>query len=185
MIVIIEGRGKEELVPDWVAVFLATYYAGSKGLLRTQLQKILYFASQKGILKDSFGPDYYGPFSINIANSTESLVNKKFLDETIEFFIEGIGYRYRLSDDGKNVVPIVREKFNQNIKGLRKIVSICKNQGTRPLSIAAKVHYILKTMRAPMNPKEIATQAKQLNWDLSADEVEAASNLLKELDLIE
>jgi len=173
------------LVPDWVAVFLTTYYAGSKGLLRTQLQKILYFASQRGILKDSFGPDYYGPFSVSIANSAESLVNKKFLVETIEFFPEGIGYKYRLSDDGKKVAPLLKEKFNHSIKGLKKIVTVCKNQGTRPLSIAAKVHYILKTIGAPMSPKEIVAQAKQLNWNLSPDEIKAASDLLKKLDLIE
>lgn len=176
---------KGKMVPDWAAVFLAALHAGSKGLLRTQLQKILYFASQKGVLEDSFGPGYFGPFSPNIANSTESLVNKNFLEEKIEYFPGTIGYRYRLSDDGKKVVSMLREKYTRaNGKGLRRVVTICKDQGIRSLSIAAKVHYILKTMRVPMTSEEIAAQAKILNWDLSGDEVEAASKLLRDLDLI-
>jgi len=180
-----ERRGLAKVVPDWVAVFLASYYAGGKGLLRTELQKILYFASQKGILENSFGLGYYGPFSPNIANSAESLVNKNFLDETTEFFPEAIGYRYRLSDDGKKVVPTLIEKLGQSVKGLRKTVAICKDQGSRSLSIAAKVHYILKMMGAPMTSEEIAAQAKKLNWDISGYEVEAASKLLQDLDLLE
>lgn len=177
---------KGKLVPDWAAVFFAAFFAGSKGLLRTQLQKILYFASQKGILEDSFDPSYFGPFSPNIANSAESLVNKNFLDEGIEYYFPGtIGYRYNLSHDGEKVISTLRERFARaNVKGLREVIAICKNQETRSLSIAAKVHYILKSMGIPMTSEEITVQAKKLNWDLSGDEVKAASKLLRDLDLI-
>lgn len=173
------------MVPDWVAIFWASYYAGNSGLLRTQLQKTLYFAAQKGILEDSFGRGYYGPFSSNIANSAESLVNKNFLDETIEFFPGAIGYRYRLSNDGKKVTPMLEKKTAQNAKELRRIVQICRDRGSKSLSIAAKVHYILKTMGISMTFEEIAAHAELLNWDISKDEVEAASRLLQDLELVE
>jgi len=174
------------MLPEAVAILLGCFLAGESGLLRTQLQKILYFASQRGILEDSFGRGYYGPFSSDVANSAESLVSANFLNETIEVFPENIGYNYSLTQDGKEVIPQLKEQIPMKaVEELREIVELCRNRTATSLSIAAKVHYVLKGMNVPMTAGQIANQAEKLKWNISPDEVVEASKLLKELKLVE
>lgn len=169
-----------------VTVLLACFFAGEDGLLRTKLQKGLYFASQKGILEDSFGRGYYGPFSPDIANSAESLVSANFLKECIEFFPDGKGYNYSLSSDGEKVIPVLKKQMpDEMIEELDRIIKVCKNHTTSSISIAAKVHYILKRIEVPMTADQIAKQAEKMRWSISSDEVLEASRLLKALELIE
>ena len=169
------------VLPNEVAILIGTSFAGERRLLRTQLQKIMYFASQKNILEDSFGRGYYGPFSSNVANSTESLVSANFLNE-----IFSGGYNYSLSKDGKNAVSQLKKEIPSDVfDALAKIVEMCRNRSTSSLSIAAKVHFILRKMGISMTTKQIASQAEKLEWNLSREEVLDASNLLKELGLIE
>lgn len=173
------------MLSETTAVLLTTFLAGGDGLLRTSLQKILYFASQKGILEDSYGRGYYGPFSPDVANSAESLVSVNFLRETVEFFPESIGYKYSLTQDGRKVTPQLKEQTpTKMVEELGKIIELCRNRTASSLSIAAKVHYVLKRMNVPMTAEEIASQAKELRWNISPDKVVEASKLLKELELI-
>lgn len=174
------------ILSEEIAVLLGCSLAGDDGLLRTKLQKILYFASQKGILDDSFGRGYYGPFSPSIANSAESLVSTNFLKEAIEFFPEGRGYNYSLSDDGKKIIPVLEKQIpSEMTEELARIIEVCRNRTTSSLSIAAKVHYILKRMGVPMTAEQIANQAEKMRWNISPEEVLEASRLLKELKFIE
>ena len=173
------------MIPNWVAILFVSFYAGVEGLLRTQLQKILYFASQIGILEDSFRRGYYGPFSADIANSVESLVTANFLNETIDFFPGGIGYRYSLKQGAREAVPQLEKQIPAKmVEKLNEIVELCNGRTALSLSITAKVHYVLKKMSAPMAAEEIATQAEKLKWNISPDEVLEASTLLQELGLI-
>ena len=165
---------------------MVCFLTGASGLLRTQLQKILYFASQKSLIKDSFERGYYGPFSSDVANSAESLVSANFLNETIEWFPKGIGYRYSLTKGVKKAIPQLKKEIpTEVVEELGEIVESCATRTASFLSIAAKVHYVLKKMDAPMTAEEIARQAEKLRWNISSDEVLGASNLLKELGLIE
>lgn len=169
-----------------IPILLGCFHAGKDGLLRTQLQKIMYFTSQKGILDDSFGRGYYGPFSSDIANSMESLVSANFLNETIEFFPTGIGYNYCLTKDGKKVIPQLKKRIPvEVVEELARITEICRNRTASSLSIAAKVHYVLKKMNVAMTAEQIASQSEKLKWDISPDEVLEASKLLEELELVE
>lgn len=168
------------------AILLGYFHAGKDGLLRTQLQKIMYFASQKGILDDSFGRGYYGPFSSDVANSMESLVSANFLNETIEFFPTGIGHNYHLTKDGNEVIPQLKKQTHVEVaEELARIVEICRNRTASSLSVAAKVHYVLKKMNVAMTAKQIASQAEELKWNISPNEVLEASRLLEELGLVE
>jgi uncharacterized protein YwgA len=173
------------MLSETLAILLACFLAGADGLLRTSMQKILYFASQKGILEDSFGRGYYGPFSADIANSAESLVSTNFLNETVEFFLKSIGYRYSLTSDGNKIIPELQKQIPTNsAEELGKIVDLCRNRTATSLSIAAKVHYIIKRMNIPMTAEQIASQAEKLKWSISPEEVVEASKLLEELELI-
>jgi len=173
------------VLSEAVAILFACYLTSIGGLLRTQLQKILYFASQKGIIRDSYGRGYYGPFSSDVANSAESLVSANFLNEAIEFFPQGIGYKYSLINNLREVIPKLKEQTpNRVVEELSKVVELCQGRTTLSLSIAAKVHYVLKKMNAPMSAEEITAQAEKLKWNISPDEVLDASTLLKELGLI-
>ena len=174
------------MLSEEIAILLGCSRAGEGGLLRTQLQKIMYFASQKDILEDSFGRGYYGPFSSDVANFMESLVSANFLNETIEFFAGGIGYNYSLTKDGKEVIPQLKKQISMEVvEELAEIIEICRNRTASSLSIAAKVHYVLKKMNVPMTTKQVASHAEKLKWGISPDKVLEASKLLKELELVE
>lgn len=167
------------------AILLGCFLAGSSGLLRTQLQKILYFASQKNILEDSFGRGYYGPFSSDVANSAESLVGADFLNETVQLFPKGIGYRYSLTEGVEEVIPQLEKQIPaQVIEEFSEIIERCRNQTASSLSIAAKVHYVLRRRGVPMTAQEIANQAERMKWRVSPGEVLEASRLLKELGIV-
>lgn len=169
------------MIPDWEAILLVNHAAEGDQLYRTQLQKILYFASQKDLLQDSFVRGYYGPFSSKIAKTIEGMVEGNFLNESIFFDSGTVGYKYRLAGDGKEIIRILVEKNSKEFEELIKIVEICKNQSSMFLSIAAKVHFILKKMETSMSSKEVVNKAKLLDWNIKEDEVIAVSRLLSEL----
>ena len=155
-------------------------------LLRTKVQKTIYFASQLGFVEDTFAPHYYGPYSREVANTTESLVSIGFLKENIEFFRGGVGYQYSLSEDGELVLEdVVSEKISpEDNERLTKLVETCKNVTPLLLSIAAKVHFILKQKSVPMNSEQICENAKGLNWEIAGEQIDAACELLKKLGLV-
>jgi uncharacterized protein YwgA len=174
-----------DILSEEAAILLGCYLAGEDGLHRTKLQKILYFASQKEIFKDSFGRGYYGPFSSEVANHMESLVSANFLRETLDLFPGGRGYIYPLSRDGEKIIPELKGQTSQKlVKKLSKIIELCRDQTVSSISIAAKVHYILKRMDVPMTAKEIAKHAEKMDWNISPDKVVKSARLLKELKLI-
>lgn len=182
-------QGDPVMLSNDSGIIFACCLIGNEGLLRTKLQKIMYFASQRGIVSDSFGRGYYGPFSSQIADSTESLVRANFLREAAEHqaFPYGIGYRYSLSIDGKRVIRQLRKQSrpDEMFEKLAEVVEICRNQTVSEISIAAKVHYILKRIGAAMTAEQVATQAKKMKWSISPDEVLEAVKLLRRLGLIE
>jgi len=170
---------------DYVeALLLILFQTGE--LLRTKIQKIMYFASQEGLVEDTFVPHYYGTYSKEVANTTESLVSIGFLRENVMLFPEGMGYLYSLAKDGQLVLEeTVSAKISpENYDRLSKIAQICKDATPVLLSIAAKVHFILKQKSAPMTPEQICEYAKGLNWEITSEQIEDACELLKKLGLV-
>lgn len=173
------------ILSEEAAILFGCYFMGKSGLHRTKLQKILYFASQKGIFKDSFGRGYYGPFSSEVANHLESLASVNFLKETLDLFPGGRGYIYSLSRDGEKIVPKLKGQTPKRlVNEFSKIVELCRAQTVSYISMAAKVHYILRRTDAPMTAKEIARHAEKMDWNISPNEVVKSTRLLKELKLV-
>lgn len=173
-------------VMDYVEALLCLLFQVGESV-RTKIQKIMYFASQKGLIEDTFIPHYYGPYSREVADTTESLVSIGFLREDIRLFREGMGYKYSLTEDGKLVLEdMISTKISpENYAGLSKIAETCKDATPILLSIAAKVHFILKQKNEPMTPEQICEHAKGLNWEITSEQIEAACELLKKLELVE
>jgi hypothetical protein len=158
----------------------------AKEMLRTKIQKIIYFASQLGITKDTFAPHYYGPYSKEIAETMESLVSSGFIREDVVPFQEGIGYLYSLTSDGKLVAHEVTKKYSAGeCAKLSEIVDACKDAPPLLLSLAAKVHFILKQKRIPMTLEQIREHAKGLHWQISSEQINIACRLLEKLGFVE
>ena len=171
---------------DYVEALLCLLFQIGESV-RTKIQKVMYFASQKGLIEDTFIPHYYGPYSREVADTTESLVSIGFLREDMRFFREGMGYRYSLTEDGKLILEdMISTKISaENYDELSKLAEICKDATPILLSIAAKVHFILRQKSEPMNPEQICEHAKGLNWEITSEQIESACELLKKLTLIE
>jgi hypothetical protein len=52
------------------------------------------------------------------------------------------------------------------------------------LSSAAKVHYIASHNKTPMDFKEIISNAKEIGWNLTEENIKMAIDLLGDLNLI-
>lgn len=131
-------------------------------------------------------PHYYGPYSRKVAETLESLVGLGFVREEIEIFSEGVGYKYSLTDDGKSLVTKLREKIPlDKLAELENIVNACKDVHLLLLSLAAKVHFILKENKVPMTLTQVCEYAKGLNWQITDDQINIACRLLEQLGLIE
>ena len=159
---------------------------------RTLLQKKLYFASV--LAKEDFGfrPHYYGPYSQTVAAAVDSVVSNGFLEESIKsfpgeanLFGEWRRHSYSLTDDGKAVVEATpeTEESAKWREALRTVNSHPVAQDFNLLSVAAKVHVILKEM-GKAKTTEISRQAQHYGWQLSPGDIEKVGDYLEHLGLI-
>ena len=159
---------------------------------RTLLQKKLYFASVLAGEDLGFRPHYYGPYSQTIAAAVDSVVSNGFLNEYIEsfpgeanLFGEWRRHSYCLTNDGKAVVEAMRET-EESAKWREVLQRVNRHPVARDfnlLSVAAKVHVILKEM-GKAKTSEISRQAQHYGWQLSKHEIEEVGEYLERLDLI-
>ena len=169
---------------DYFEVLILILFHVEK-ILRTKIQKIVYFASQLGITDDTFSPHYYGPYSKEVAETLESMVSLGYVREEVDIFPEGIGYMYSLTKDGKLLAVDFSKKISPNIfHKLEEIVNACKDVPPLLLSVAAKVHFILKKNKVPMTIDQIREYAKGLNWQISTDQINTTCILLEQLGFI-
>lgn len=173
------------------AVVICIKAAGGKLPGRTVVQKLLYFAAQKGLVDDVFSPHYYGPYSEMVLNSLNSLVSLDFLREEIEsgesFFRDWKRYIYHLTDDGSELAKSIQDEMGEECRQLENIVQKAKkitDLNVKTLSGAAKVHYIVKKENRPMEPAEIKKEALKIGWFIFEPQIEQAIDFLKALDLV-
>ena len=161
---------------------------------RTLLQKRIYFASVLAKEELGFRPHYYGPYSQTVADAVDSLVSNRFLAESIESFPgeanlfgerERRRHSYSLTDDGKTVVEATlgTEESAKWREALQRVNSHPVAQDFNLLSVAAKVHVILKGM-GRAKTTEISHQAQHYGWQLSGPEIEEVGEYLQHLDLV-
>src|SRR4030042_1565108 len=119
------------------------------------LQKKGYFASVIAGEDFFFRPHYYGPYSQTVADAVDSLVGNGFVRETVETFPEeanAFGERrrhsYALRDDGRQIIESVlkRPGAKKWQQALKRINSHPVGKDFNLLSIAAKIHVILKVL---------------------------------------
>lgn len=176
-------------------LLLVVKEAGKDGLQgRTLLQKKVYFLSELMDVDLGFSAHYYGPYSGLIAGHLASLVNHGFLDEVTEVFEttpprnrfgERNRYTYFLTgeaeelwDDIKNDLEVKEWK-----EKLERINTHEIAQDFNKLSIAAKVHYIVK-WRGKTTVAEVKQVAEEYGWSVQQNDIETVISFLTELGLV-
>lgn len=161
---------------------------------RTLLQKIAYFINEIEDSGISFFPHYYGPYSEEVANTVDSLVATRLVQESPIVF--GIAsspsselkrYDYSLTKAGQKSFNLISNEEVATSKRIRKLVQkIGQSVGSdyHTLSMAAKTHHILKTQKRAMNSKEIAKVAKSFGWPMKPLQIKQVYNFLAELELV-
>ena len=179
------------------SILLTLSYSEKKMIAgRTLLQKTEYFLNEKIGLGIEFTPYYYGPYCTEIADALESLKSSGIVKEEIveypsfDFRItfEPRKYIYHLTDIGKDIAEVIEEKYQDEAEQIKKSLSEMRDLGMahdyKNLSVAAKMHHILKLEEKSMTSDEIMGEAEALGWNISEDDAETAITFLEELDLI-
>lgn len=155
-----------------------------KGTGRTTLQKLLYFASSKQILRTAFRPYYYGPYSDEVYLELQSLVSLHFIEERPETYASGhTGHAYRLTADGQSVLP-PRSPDADNLDRLVELAGRHFGLDQRLLSAAAKAHFVLGSHNLPMTFDGIRSEARNLGWEISTGDAEKVVDFLSDLGLV-
>lgn len=153
---------------------------------RTVVQKIAYFANLRLDIDGITYRDYfYGPFSREVALGLEHLASSLFIRETVrKTSIEE--YTYELTGDGTDLAAEIVEESPREHSTVVSVLATCKEHCSlhaRPLSCAAKVHFILggKRGNAASSP-EIREMAQDFGWNMSNEEIDRGMTLLRELE---
>jgi uncharacterized protein YwgA len=162
---------------------------------RTLLQKTTYFITEKLNQQVDFAPHYYGPYSEAVAQATDGLVAVGLLTETVEKFppsdpsanFDARRFTYELNEAGKKVLSELEkgkngEEFKQ-IKNLVEEMQKLAGGDYKYLSVAAKMHHILKRHKKAISAKEISKEAKVLGWTLSEEDIKGVIDFLRKMGL--
>jgi uncharacterized protein YwgA len=173
------------------AVLIAVSEEPSATLVgRTLLQKKIYFASF--LVKDdlSFKPHYYGPFSQEVADATDSLVSNRFIEEQVEVFPdrnmfgERRRHSYKITDDGSELLRSISGQ--PDVRRWREALNRINSQPVATdfnlLSTAAKVVTILTDIREGKT-SEIREKAQQYGWNLTNEQINSVAEFLESLGL--
>lgn len=161
---------------------------------RTALQKLSYFVSVETPCDVSFEPYFYGPFSRAIENSAEVL---ELRDEVVEvkttIGLARSGWPieqsvFSLTDQGKKEAEQDSNRFPEleaaTSKVIKTVLNHVPNLSARPLSVAAKVHFILSNQDGPMSAEGIRDVAETMGWKLEDNSIDTAVELLTSLNLV-
>lgn len=164
---------------------------------RTLLQKTLYFLNEMLDLDIDFRSYYYGPYSSEITDCLDSLKATGIISENIEQLpafdfnvtFEPRKYTYFLGDTGESIAKGIEKTKSYDAEKIKNILSEMKRYGMvhdyKNLSIAAKMHHILKKENKPMEPEDILEEAKALEWHIDKKEASEAISFLKQIKLIQ
>lgn len=162
---------------------------------RTILQKIIYFFSI--LLKKEFGyqAHYYGPYSLQVENTLNSLKSLGYIKEEVNTWgvdergFEKKKYIYSLSEDGEYLYNYLSKDNHTEIENIFQIFSLLNKHidlnDSYSLSIAAKTYHIIsKKSSSPIDTSSIKSEAKNLGWDVKEPEISEATNFLVGIELI-
>ena len=151
---------------------------------RTVIQKISYFANLRLRIDGIAYRDYFaGPFSTGVARALENLATNLFVRETVRATpIEHC--TYELADDGQDWADTIEGESPGEHGTVRSVVAACEKHGgleARPLSCAAKAHFMLEAGQGRGTPAEIRELAGDFGWNMTDREIGRGMALLGEL----
>jgi uncharacterized protein YwgA len=163
-----------------------------KKMTRTVIQKVLYFATMKGVTHTGYQAHFYGPYSSEVASTIQDLASARFLrerEETLDATAspwEVRGYKYSLPRNVEEALDSVLSKDDKkDATVLEWVIDTCIKRGSlkpKPISIAAKVLYILHEEGRPLTVSQIEKKANELGWHIVEPEIEnSAVGLLSDL----
>lgn len=178
------------------AILATVKMAGNRVLGRTAIQKLVYFLTICDMVDARYRPHYYGPYSVDVANSIQMLSSIDFIIEDIEtpettkYSVpeNWKRYLYSLSTDGKQIFEDFKKHNEYEYEKLSDIIEICgttTDYNMDILSWAAKVHYILSKKGEYMTHHAVIRTADSFGWKLSPAQVEKGVELLINLELCE
>lgn len=177
-------------------VVLALLQAKGKTLQgRTLLQKMVYFLNEELQLGIEFAPHYYGPYSADLADAVDSLVGLGFVREKVETFPDVQDpygdqkrYSYELSPDGQEALKVFDEREGATTAAIigehvKLMEEHSQAHDYRNLSIAAKIHHIVKS-KGKVTIPELEKEARALKWQLRPNLVKSSLDFLEEMGLV-
>ena len=177
---------------DAVLAIIASQGGSVKG--KTVIQKLAYFLSVVGGGSLGFAPHFYGPFSKDIEGAVDWLVIDKDIEESSQVIgVNSDGFPIRhfefaLTEQGeKHAEQLLKENGHLSERAnwvVYQLGDFGKKRAAKPLSLAAKIHYVLTSKGRPLTNGEIATASKELGWDVTDFEIGRAIELLSKLDLV-
>ncbi len=161
---------------------------------KTVLQKVAYFVSVRTNRDLSFSPHFFGPYSRTLQNALDLLVLSGSVEEQERVIGTNTAgapirhYLYKISPAGESLAEgIVKKKeevSEQTAFVLERIGQQHADKSARPLSLAAKVHFILSNRNRALTADEISKASQELGWEVRPKEVDRAIDLLKKLELV-
>ena len=176
---------------DRNVVLLVMDAFGDKVPGRTVLQKRLYFVSEMLGQDMGYRAHFYGPYADDVTNSIMVLKAANLVKENrMGFSAQGnegqevIRYDYELTEDGDQAVVWLKAQYPDEANKVKSIVnSIITAGGNRlnatQLSIAAKVHLIMKSINGTLSTEAIIHEASCLSWNITEEQVEQSLVFLR------
>jgi uncharacterized protein YwgA len=175
-------------------ILLVTHAAGDQVAGRTVMQKLAYFAGLGLDTPLGHRAHFYGPFSSRVEDAVSNAVIAGELHETVERMPHWHGgpdvlkYTYALTDEGRERAervsaahPVGWERIEHSVRAIREVLP---DLDQKTLSSAAKTYLIISESEDGVEEAEIPTMAKQLGWELTADQVKDTVRLLEQLELL-
>lgn len=164
---------------------------------KTRVQKLVYFVGELIGRDLGYRPHYYGPYSQDVADALVILKLHGFLSETRTPFGtdavwggEKARYDFRLTPTAADAVDWLRREYSAEAAHVAEAVLRLQKAGAppqdiKPLSVAAKAHFIVKRGGRPVTPVEIAERAQEFGWQVTGEQIDGVRDLLQHLELIE
>ena len=156
----------------------------------TAIQKLVYLAKEKIPELDipKYKAHYFGPYSPEVGQSLEKLTSYLFVSERVVATTKFEGYHYKLTDDGKKIMELVKKEQGDQYEKIFKFVKACRDAcglDISSLSFAAKILFVKRqnSDQKTMSHEELKKKATEFGWDIKDEQIDKGTELLKELQL--
>ena len=171
---------------------IATAIHANKGEVRgrTYLQKLCFFISKLTGFELNYYPYLYGPYSEEVTSAVDDLVTHSVINEAKNPTLAGAGYdRYLYTLHSPDLVERFEAKqpdqYRKVVEAANRILQTKMARSTRSLSVGAKVLSILSEQGRDTGVSQLVHTAREMGWDIRAEDVADVESSLKALNLID